>query len=244
MSERKMNKTSRRINNFLLVLILLTTVGMLVAFGLNIYKIIAKDSETVKPANAEVEKPENEFINDYYTIGHNATEVNKEYFRELNDALDSGDQSLVAQAVTKCFITEYYTWTNKDGNYDVGGMQYVFKDGQRDFEVYSRYNFYHDLDLYISQLGNNNLLQVASVTIDSCEATNERTVEVESETETDSETEGEENSENTSTKTIADYNVTAHWTYEPCSMSTDGVQNSATFKVVNNNGRLEIDEIR
>ena len=215
MSEnKKRNKTRKHTNNILLVLLLITMAGMLLAFGWNVYSILAKgSSEEVKVA--EVEKPENEFINEHYTIGHNATEINKEYFRELNAALKANDTKAVAEAVTKCFITEYYTWTNKDGNYDVGGMQYIYTDDQRDFEVYSRYNFYEDMDLYINQLGNENLLQVAGVTINSCDP---------SEYTTD---EGE-------TKT--DYTVNASWTYEDSSMSKEGVQNIAAFKVVDHNG--------
>ena len=214
MSEKKKGsrRASRLINNFLLVLLMLTMVAMLGAFGVNIYKIVKAESEEEKVI--EVEKPENEFINDFYTIGHNATDINKEYFRELNAALDSGDQAAIATAVTKCFITEYYTWTNKDGNYDVGGMQYIFTDDQRDFEVYSRYNFYQDMDLYISQLGTENLIKVSGVTVNSCDAT------------TYSDRNG--------------YNVNASWTYESGSMSTEDVQSSATFTVVDHDGRWEI----
>lgn len=222
MSETKRkNRANRRINNTLLVLLLVTMVGMLGAFGWNIYNIFAKDGDAEETVIV-AEKPENEFINEYYTIGHNATDINKEYFRELNAALDANDTKAVAEAVTKCFVTEYYTWTNKDGNYDVGGMQYIYTDDQRDFEVYSRYNFYADMDLYINQLGSKNLIQVANVTINSCDP---------SEYTTD---EGE-------TKT--DYTVNASWTYEESSMSKDGVQNSAAFKVVDHNGRMEIAEI-
>ena len=214
MSEKKKGsrKVNRLINNFLLVLLMLTMVAMLGAFGVNIYKIVKAEAEEEKVI--EVEKPENEFINDYYMIGHNATDINKEYFRELNAALDSGDEAAVATAVVKCFITEYYTWTNKDGNYDVGGMQYIYADDRRDFEVYSRYNFYHDLDLYISQLGTENLIKVSSVTVNTCDAT-----------------------------TYADrsgFNINASWVYESGSMSTEGVQANAVFTVVNHDGRWEI----
>lgn len=205
-------RKSRLINNSLLVLLMLTMAGMLVAFGFNIFKIISAEAEEEKVI--EVEKPENEFINEYYTIGHNATDINKEYFRELNAALEAGDQAKIAQAVTKCFVTEYYTWTNKDGNYDIGGMQYIYTDDQHDFEVYSRYYFYYDLDLYISQLGTDNLIQVTEVTVNSCDPT----------TYSD----------------MSGYNVNASWTYESKSMSTEDIQNSATFTVVDHNGRWEI----
>lgn len=211
-NRKKVRRKNTFVNNILLVLLLVTTVVMLGAFGVNIYKIVKAESEEEKVV--EVEKPENEFINDYYTIGHNATDINKEYFRELNAALDAADSAGIAQAVTKCFITEYYTWMNKDGNYDIGGMQYIFKDDQRDFETYTRYNFYQDMDLYINQLGTSNLMKVSSVTIDSCDPA-----------------------------TYSDrsaYNVNASWTYESGSMPTEELQSSAMFTVVDHDGRWEI----
>ena len=215
-------KTSRRINNVLLALLLITMVGVAAAFAVNIYKITSKGMEDETVQTIEPEKPENEFINDFYTIGHNATDINKEYFRELNAALDADDHKAIAEAVAKCFVTEYYTWTNKDGNYDVGGMQYIYTDDQRDFEVYSRYNFYHDMDLYIKQLGTEKLIEVTGVTVNGSEAT---------------------------TYTIGDaqaeaFNVDASWTYTSAGMSADGVQNHAVFKVVDHNGCWEIAEIR
>ena len=223
MSENKnKKKSSRRINNILLALLLITMVCTLGAFAVNIFKIAAKGAQDEAVQTVETEKPENEFINEYYTIGHNATEINKEYFRELNKTLDAGDHKAIAEAVTKCFVTEYYTWINKDGNYDVGGMQYIWSNDKRDFEVYSRYNFYQDMDLYISQLGTENLIEVTAVNVTSSEPT---TYEIDDET------------------TAEAYDVTAEWTYTSKGMSTEDVQNHATFTVVDHDGRWEIAEI-
>ena len=152
---KRKGKISRRINNTLLALLLITMAVMLGAFGINIYKIVTKDDVVKEPeVGIEPEKPEN-----------------KEYFKELNAALDSGDTSAIASSVVKCFITEYYTWTNKDGNYDIGGMQYIFTDKQSDFEAYTRNNFYYDMDLYNKQVGTKNLIQVSSVNVNSSDAT-------------------------------------------------------------------------
>ena len=223
MSENKRKtKSNARTNNMLLMLLILTTVGMLGAFILNIYKISAKEAEAEKVKEVETEKPENEFINEYYTIGHNATDINKEYFRELNAALDAGDKKATAEAVAKCFVTEYYTWTNKDGNYDVGGMQYIYTEDQKDFEVYSRYGFYKDMDLYISQIGTKNLIEVASVTVNNV---SETTYDIDDET------------------SVTAYDVDVSWTYTASEMSTEDVQSSAVITVADHDGRMEIVEI-
>ncbi len=223
MSEKKRKtKTNARIHNTLLVLLILTIIGMLGAFVWNIYKIAAKEAEAEAVKTVETEKPENEFINEYYTIGHNATDLNKEYFRELNKALDANDQKAVAEAVAKCFVTEYFTWTNKDGNYDVGGMQYIYTEDQRDFEIKSRYSFYHDMDLYISQLGTQSLIQVSGVTVNSIEET---TYDIDDET------------------SVKAYDIDLSWTYTSNGMSTEDVQNNAVITVADHDGRMEIVEI-
>ena len=35
----------------------------------------------------------------------------------MNSAVSNNSAEDISQSVVKCFITEYYTWTNKDGNY-------------------------------------------------------------------------------------------------------------------------------
>lgn len=218
MSADTKKSKSRRTNNILLISLLATIIVVLAAFGLNIFKIAAKDAPVSTPDTVE-ETPENEFVNEYYSIGHNATEINKEYFVELDNALDAHDKKAVSEAVTKCFITEYYTWINKDGNYDIGGMQYIYTDRQRDFETYTRSTFYRDMDLYITQLGRENLLEVAEVTVNSV-------------TPTDWQNEAGE--------TITDYIVNASWTYVPHTMSAEGVQTSGDFYITDHNGRMEV----
>ena len=69
MSEnRRRKKSNAKVNNLLLVLLIVTMLGTLVAFGMNIFKILAKESEEEQVKTAEVEKPENEFINDFYIV--------------------------------------------------------------------------------------------------------------------------------------------------------------------------------
>lgn len=227
MSTRKSKKKSTRINNTLLCILLVVMVAVIGAFSWNIYKVSKKGNNTdVK--EVETEKAKNEYTNAYYTIGNNAIDIDKEYFKELNKAVEANDTTQIASDLVKCFITEYYTWTNKDGNYDIGGIQYIFTDRQSDFASYTRNSYYADMDLYISQLGAENLMQVANVEITGATPGEDMVV---------LNTNGEEVSYPCVT-------VTANWSYEACSMDLSSAQTSGTFQVVNHDGRMEIASIQ
>ena len=180
----------------------------------------------------------NEYTNDQYSIGNNPTDINKTYFKELNSAVDSQDKTSISEAVVKCFVTEYYTWTNKDGNYDIGGMQYIFKQKQDDFAQYTLWNFYEDMDLYITKYGVQNLMQVKEVSIDKSVDAGTYTVEIPGD---NSEVTSSDTAAQATKKDLPCMDVTASWTYEDnTEMDTSGFQKKAVFHVVNNDGRWEI----
>ncbi|MBQ9822961.1 MAG: hypothetical protein IJM63_00565 [Solobacterium sp.] len=234
MSEsRRRRRKNAKINNTLLVILLVVMFLTVIAFILNTIRVQRADTgkgETIE----ETETAENEFTNEYYSIGYNATDINKEYFCELDDLVENAieadkgsegakrDNAQIASSLVKCFVTEYYTWTNKDGNYDIGGIQYIFRERQADFERYTRYSFYADMDLYLSQYDRENLIQVKDVTIKDIYQSESFYME----------------------ETGASYDcwtVDAAWTYESGSvMNTSEIQKEAEFLVVNHDGRLEI----
>lgn len=235
---KKNNKKKKiKVNGILSLILIVACVGIACAFGFNIYRVAS--SKGGEGDTVATEKVDNEYSNDQYSIGNNPTDINKKYFKELNSALEgksiknddgtevSGDEA-IAQEVVKNFICQYYTWTNKDGNYDIGGMQYIYTPKQSDFETYTLYNFYKDMDLYITQDGRDDLIQVKDVTINSTTA-GEYTVSYKN-----------ENNEDVSDN-LSCIDVNASWTYESdTKMSTSDLQNSAVFHVVNDNGRWEI----
>lgn len=67
-------------------------------------------------------------IDDYnYVLDSNETRVYKKYFKELEDILASSeiDEEEYAKLVTKLFVIDFYTLTNKVTNQDVGGLQFI-----------------------------------------------------------------------------------------------------------------------
>lgn len=201
------------------------------------------DSDTGSGSTLASSESGSKYTNSYYTIGNNPTEVDKEYFLELNKAVEEEDQAAIATAAVKCFVTEYYTWTNKDGTYDIGGMQYIFTDRQSDFESYTRNEVYKDMDKYISQLGTENLMQVASVEAE--EAQPAEAFQVYSEAEATADPYSEATATPQTSVSYDAYTVQASWTYETdTKMDLSEAQTSAVFTVINHNGRMEIAAIQ
>ncbi len=222
--KKRKKRRNRKINNALVVLILLTMIGVIVAFGINVYNVL-KAGDGGQGETVEVEVAENKLKNSLYSIGNNPTDINKTYFEELTAALEpSGEDNsaAIASAVAKSFVTEYYTWINKDGNYDIGGMQYIYGPKQSDFEKYTLYNFYVDMDLYLTQVGRENLMQVSEVIVNGVN-------------------QGEDFVSEDQTVVLPCYDLDVSWSYaEGSGMDVSQLQNHALFRIANNNGRFEI----
>lgn len=212
-------KNNNKINAYLLVAILAMSVVITLLFGFNIFNVALKRN-VGSGSTVEVDT-KNNMKNDLYTIGNNPTTINQEYFKELTAALKDNNPEKIAESIVKCFITEYYTWTNKDGNYEVGGIQYIISEKFSSFAEQSRWTFYKDLDLYITQYGRENLLEVDQVTIDGI-------------VKMDVDYEFWEN-------TYPAYYVTASWTYKSSSkINVNEFQMKGYFTVIDKGGRYEI----
>lgn len=210
----------------LLMIILILMLCVMTLSVVNIYKLRmsgASNADMVESTTVE-----NEYKNSLYKIGNNATDVNKKYFKELNTAVKSDDRQSMAEAVVKCFVSEYYTWTNKDGNYDIGGMQYIYPDRQNDFATYSRDNFYSSMDNYLHSNERFSLIEVDQVSINSCESSSINVMNA-----------------NNETITYPSYVINASWTYVSGSvMNTTNIQSSASFTMIDHDGRIEIASIQ
>ena len=96
------------------------------------------------------------------------------------------------------------------------------------FERYTLYNFYKDMDLYITQLGRDHLIEVSEVMINSASAAEDYTV----------------TSPTGESVTLPSVTVDASWKYKSdTGMDINSIQVHAIFRVVNNNGRMEIASI-
>lgn len=93
----------------------------------------------------------------------NATTLQKELFNNLVNSYKKNDNGeKIAIATVENFVADFYTWTNKQGNYDVGGMYYIYDSKREDFYNYARDTFYKYVATYLDEY-NGQILEVESI---------------------------------------------------------------------------------
>ncbi len=218
-------RKQRRLNNILMAVLCLVTAAVVVAMLLNMKNVLSSGSFETEPAAVETDTQKT-MKNDLYEIGNNPSEIQKQYFQELTDAISSGDKQAYAEALVKCFAADYFSWQNKDGNYEVGGLQYVYGQKYLSLNDWSRWNYQADFDLYLNKYGKNNLPMVAEVTPYMFEKRDDFTVKL-----VDPQ------------QTLPCYEVRANISYESTRVDLDDFVNVVAAIIVDNNGRLEIAEV-
>ena len=162
-----------------------------------------------------------------YHLRSNATKYQTELFRELTKAVEDGtDKYNIARLVAENYVADFYTWSNKDGTYDVGGMYYVYSPQKTTIYTQARNTYYKYVTYYINQFGAKNLLEVENIT--STLGNKVGSYEFEG-------------------KKYDSYFVTCEWTYKnegtfkDVSMkSGDGFVKKEYFTIIEKNGRFEI----
>lgn len=115
----------KKIGLVILVLVLLYSIGGIY------YNITHRDS--VDNSVKSIDK-----IDNYgYVLKSNATNLQKELFNELKTILnnDNINDDAYAKTISKMFVTDLYTLSNKVNKYDVGGTEYVLESGRDNFKV-------------------------------------------------------------------------------------------------------------
>ena len=150
------NKKKRYIS---LLLVLMPFVILICVFGFITVKSVGNVVGNV--SSAPTFSNSNDTM-DYHLRG-NATDYQKDLFKELSNFVCEGVDEKIADSVVKNFIADYYTWTNKSGSYDIGGMYYVYSPLKANIIAQSRDEFYKYLTKYIKDYGSNDLLEVTDV---------------------------------------------------------------------------------
>ena len=77
-------------------------------------------------------------IKDYsYILESNETKVYKKYYKDLEKELDDKriDEENYAKLITKLFLIDFYTLSNKITNQDIGGVQFLYEGIQDNFKL-------------------------------------------------------------------------------------------------------------
>lgn len=199
--------------NKLLIIGLIVTLSLMIIIVALTFFELQRDyfSNTIKNAEGEV----------LYEISSNATEYQKLIFTELSDVIENeGTPQEYAGSVVKNYVADFYTWSNKKGTYDIGGMQYVYQPEIVNIYNYAKDFFYRDLSYNIQTIGVENLLEVENVEI----------------TFSDFNAEIEYNGQ-----MYQSFYVTANWTYvQKEGFDTTGYQTSGEFSLIDRDGKIEI----
>ena len=239
------DKKKRYLYMFLFMLPFIIAIGI---FGFIAYKEAKNLISVAKGTETEV-KDENIISSMRYVLRDNATDLQKEYFAELKKAIeeDNADPLAIAELVAKNYIADCYTWTNKQGQYDVGGLNYVFNERNETLEfrdnayIKARDGFYKYLNYYMNQYGVDKLIEVESVEITSSKQLDYKyTIHQWIETiQTGDETYDVRYGD----VEYDAYLISCKWAYEPNDvLKLSDFGNTLNLIVVNNDGRYEIAE--
>lgn len=159
-----------------------------------------------------------------YHLRSGATDLQKSLFSDLKTECEKSekDDKAIALLVAKNFVADFYTWTNKSGTTDVGGLYYVYSPNRVSLLYQARRYMYQHLNDYIKEYGSKNLLEVESFGEDP--KVNVGTVEING-------------------KTYPLYSFTLTWKYKNSSggFDTSKYDTSSWFEVYkNDDGRFEI----
>ena len=203
-----------------LFLFMIPFIAGMVIFGL----IAVKETKNLisLATGGTIIKEENQIKDAGYVLREDATDYQKELFAELKSAIEveGADETTVAGLVAQNYIADFYTWTNKQGQYDVGGMYYVldseYEDGTHSKEnIYqnARDNFYRYLSSYIKEYGATDLLEVENIQLVKCKKSDDKYV-LNEHVENRQDEQGDWYDYREDHEYDA-YEVTCSWTYKP-----------------------------
>lgn len=229
----------------LLITIIVPIIVVMLVLGFLVFKqaksMLALLSESASGEVAESHRIES--MN--FVLRDNATKLQEELFSELKELIASdASEEDIAASIAKNHVADFYTWSNKRAQYDVGGLYYVNAEGRNLVFTEARDTIYKYLNNYIDEYGADNLLEVETVDATVKKAKDTfglvRTLRREYEADYDDQTMYEMYQETTDYEA---WDVTCTWTYKQGgSFSTSKFPTKCMFKVINNtdDGRMEI----
>lgn len=158
----KKKKTNSNRKKFILFIFILILAILLVLFAININKEDTNDKK--KKVVDQIEKFD-------YTVSETDTKLFKDTFKELKEELNKKEvnNETYAKLISKLFVIDFYTLSNKSSVNDVGAVQFVYSKYKTDFVDYARSGIYKQVKSNLDNDRKQNLPEVSSVTIESIE---------------------------------------------------------------------------
>lgn len=146
--------------------LLLFIIPILILCG--VFGFISYNSIKDLTGSAKGEEQTSQYKNSIESMGYylrpDATSLQVEYFKELQGLVKDGtNKEEIAACVAKNFVADFYTWSNKSGSYDIGGVFYIYKQSKNSVIKQARNTYYKYLTYYINTFGQDKMLEVSSV---------------------------------------------------------------------------------
>ena len=206
-------KLKKKVKRFLIILLIVIVAAV---GGFTYYKVFYNTKPTVKKATVLNE------IKEYgYTLKSNKSKAYKTEFANLATILksDKVDEEAYLKSITKLFILDFYTLSDKVANTDVGGVDFVHTDAKTNFLEKAEDTIYKYIENNMYGGRHQSLPTVKNVTID-----NIQNVSFTLNKEVDSKA----------------YQVTVSWTYT----EENDYQNKATLTFTHEGKKLSLVEMK
>ena len=156
-------------NKILIILLLLLLAG---GIGFGVYYFIFKEEPVTLEPTKEVQIT-NSIENYGYNLDDRDTELFKTKFEELKTLLNEEefDTEEYVSLISQLFIIDLYTIDNKISRYDVGGLEYVYKDAVASFKSVAQNSIYKTVENNLDDTRTQKLPEVSEITIDSIKET-------------------------------------------------------------------------
>ena len=138
---------------------------VIIVLGVKTYKGV-KDLKNLNSDTVVEVKDDHNVPSMNYVLRDTATDYQQELFNELKSAVEEGQVTSedTAKLVAENFVADFFTFSNKVSQYDVGGMYYVNKDSRENMYTYARDTIYKYLTDYINKYGADSLMTVKDIT--------------------------------------------------------------------------------
>lgn len=113
---------------------------------------------------AKEEKAPELILNEVYAGPNNPTQYQIETYNELSDLLsENADDARIAKAVAIAFASDFYTFSNKTGENDIGGLDYFPVEKQEAAKSYIAFYYYKNYSPLKNQFGEESLPCVKNI---------------------------------------------------------------------------------
>ena len=163
---KKEPKKKKKLTPIKKLLILLLIVALIIGGFIGYQKFIKKDNtKKVKV----VDSIKNDKVD--YVVNENDSKLFKKTFEDLKKVLNAKevDNKKYAETISKLFVIDFFTLSNKTSKNDVGGVQFIFDGYKTTFVEYARDGIYKQVLANDGTSANNSLPTVKSVKVNSVE---------------------------------------------------------------------------